>query len=183
MGTNPRDSVLNKYLQSWDCHNLFVVGANVFPHNSSYNPTGPVGALAYWTADAIKNKYVKNPGPLVAGMIDALRAPSAFVDDAVAGRCGSRRRRCRARRSTLPGLHRLPPAGSRRQQCRAKPAWHLLAQGRRTSRFPLLAGAQTQRNYLDAGDAGRFFGESASAGAPAIACPMPAWWTRAIAPI
>jgi gluconate 2-dehydrogenase alpha chain len=65
MGTAPRDSALNKYLQSWDCHNLFVVGANVFPHNSSYNPTGPVGALAYWTADAIKNSYVKNPGPLV----------------------------------------------------------------------------------------------------------------------
>ena len=54
MGTNPRESAVNKYLQSWDCHNLFVVGANVFPHNASYNPTGPVGALAYWTADAIK---------------------------------------------------------------------------------------------------------------------------------
>ena len=40
-------------------------GANAFPHNSSYNPTGPVGALAYWTADAIKNRYVKSPGPLV----------------------------------------------------------------------------------------------------------------------
>jgi gluconate 2-dehydrogenase alpha chain len=66
MGTNPRDSVVNKYLQSWDCHNLFTVGANVFPHNASYNPTGPVGALAYWTADAIKNRYVKNPGPLVS---------------------------------------------------------------------------------------------------------------------
>ena len=64
MGTNPRNSALNKYLQSWDCHNLFVVGANAFPHNSSYNPTGPVGALAYWTADAIK-RYVKKPGPLV----------------------------------------------------------------------------------------------------------------------
>ena len=65
MGANPRDSALNKYLQSWDCHNLFVVGANVFPHNASYNPTGPVGALAYWTADAIKNRYLKDPGPLV----------------------------------------------------------------------------------------------------------------------
>ena len=65
MGTNPRESALNKYLQSWDCHNLFVVGANVFAHNSSYNPTGPVGALSYWTADAIKNRYLKNPGPLV----------------------------------------------------------------------------------------------------------------------
>ena len=65
MGTNPHESAVNKYLQSWNCHNLFVVGANVFPHNSSYNPTGPVGALAYWTADAIKDRYVKNPGPLV----------------------------------------------------------------------------------------------------------------------
>jgi len=64
MGTNPRDSVVNKYLQSWDCHNLFTVGANVFVHNASYNPTGPVGALAYWTADAIKHRYLKNPGPL-----------------------------------------------------------------------------------------------------------------------
>jgi gluconate 2-dehydrogenase alpha chain len=66
MGTNPRESAVNKYLQSWDCHNLFVIGANVFPHNASYNPTGPVGALAYWTADAIKTRYVKNPGPLVS---------------------------------------------------------------------------------------------------------------------
>jgi gluconate 2-dehydrogenase alpha chain len=65
MGTNPGNSALNKYLQSWDCHNLFVVGANVFPHNASYNPTGPVGALAYWTADAIKKRYIKNPGLLV----------------------------------------------------------------------------------------------------------------------
>ncbi|HTD90799.1 MAG TPA: GMC family oxidoreductase, partial [Burkholderiales bacterium] len=66
MGVNPKASALNKYLQNWDYHNLFVVGANVFPHNGSYNPTGPVGALAYWTADAIKNQYMKNPGPMVS---------------------------------------------------------------------------------------------------------------------
>ena len=65
MGTTPRDSAVNRYLQSWQYHNLFTVGANVFPHNSSYNPTGPVGALTYWLVDALKNKYVKNPGPLV----------------------------------------------------------------------------------------------------------------------
>ena len=47
MGTNPGNSVVNKYGQSWDCHNLFVMGASLFPHNSAYNPTGPVGALAY----------------------------------------------------------------------------------------------------------------------------------------
>jgi gluconate 2-dehydrogenase alpha chain len=44
---------------------VFVVGASAFPHNSAYNPTGPVGALAYWTADAIKNKYRTRPGLLV----------------------------------------------------------------------------------------------------------------------
>ena len=64
MGTNPGNSVVNKYLQSWDAHNLFVIGANVFPHNAAYNPTGPVGALSYWAADAIKNRYLKNQGLL-----------------------------------------------------------------------------------------------------------------------
>ena len=66
MGTTPATSVVNKYLQSWDCHNLFVMGASVFPHNSAYNPTGPVGALAYRAADTLKNVYLKKPGPLVS---------------------------------------------------------------------------------------------------------------------
>jgi gluconate 2-dehydrogenase alpha chain len=65
MGADPGSSALNKYLQSWDVSNVFVMGASAFPHNSGYNPTGPVGALAYWAADAIRNKYLKNPGPLV----------------------------------------------------------------------------------------------------------------------
>ena len=65
MGEHPGNSAVNKYQQSWDCSNLFVIGANVFPHNSAYQPTGLVGALAYWTADAIKTKYIKNPGLLV----------------------------------------------------------------------------------------------------------------------
>jgi len=64
-GTSPDNSVVNKYLQSWDVSNLFVVGASAFPQISSFNPTGTVGALAYLTADAIKTKYLKNPGPLI----------------------------------------------------------------------------------------------------------------------
>jgi len=39
-------------------------GASVFPQNHGYNPTDTVGALAYWTADAIKDRYLRNPGPL-----------------------------------------------------------------------------------------------------------------------
>jgi gluconate 2-dehydrogenase alpha chain len=64
-GSSPKDSVVNKYLQSWDVPNVFVLGACAFDHNSAYNPTGPVGALAYWTADAIKGRYRQRPGLLV----------------------------------------------------------------------------------------------------------------------
>jgi gluconate 2-dehydrogenase alpha chain len=65
MGADPKTSALNRYLQSWDVPNLFVMGATAFPQNAGYNPTGTVGALAYWAADAIKTKYLKSPGPLV----------------------------------------------------------------------------------------------------------------------
>jgi len=52
-------------LQTWDAHNVFVMGAGVFPQNIGYNPTGLVGALAYWSARAIRTSYLKTPGPLV----------------------------------------------------------------------------------------------------------------------
>ena len=29
------------------------------------NPTGTVGALAFWAAEAITTQYIKNPGALV----------------------------------------------------------------------------------------------------------------------
>ena len=64
MGVDPSTSVVNRYLQSWDVSNLFVMGSAVYPHNPGYNPTGTVGALAFWAADAIR-RYIKNPGPLM----------------------------------------------------------------------------------------------------------------------
>lgn len=66
MGEHAGQSVVNKYLQSWDVPNLFVLGASAFPQNMAYNPTGIVGALAYWAANAIRQHYLKNPGPLVS---------------------------------------------------------------------------------------------------------------------
>ncbi|WP_367716622.1 GMC oxidoreductase [Nitratireductor sp. GISD-1A_MAKvit] len=65
MGDNPRESVTNRYNQSWDLPNLFVTGAGNFPQNPGYNPTGTVAALAYHTAQAIRTQYLRNPGPLV----------------------------------------------------------------------------------------------------------------------
>ncbi|HJR12796.1 MAG TPA: GMC oxidoreductase [Rhodanobacteraceae bacterium] len=64
MGTDPRTSFVNPFLQSWDVPNLWVMGSSVFPQNPGYNPTGTVGALAFWAADAMK-RYMKNPQPLV----------------------------------------------------------------------------------------------------------------------
>ena len=65
MGTDPKASVVNRYLQHWDANNLFVIGASAFPQNPGHPPTGAVGALAYWAADAITKRYLKAPGSLV----------------------------------------------------------------------------------------------------------------------
>jgi gluconate 2-dehydrogenase alpha chain len=65
MGADPHTSVVNPYLQCWDAHNLFVMGASTFPQNAGYNPTGPVGATAYWSTAAIVGKYLKNPSALL----------------------------------------------------------------------------------------------------------------------
>ena len=66
MGEHPRTSVVNRYLQAWDAHNVFVMGSSVFPQNIGYNPMGLAGALAYWSARAIRTSYLKAPGPLVS---------------------------------------------------------------------------------------------------------------------
>ncbi|WP_297206651.1 GMC family oxidoreductase [uncultured Pluralibacter sp.] len=65
MGDDPRTSALNKYLQSWDVHNVFVPGGNAFPQNFQANPTDTIGAITLMAAQAIKDRYLQNPGPLV----------------------------------------------------------------------------------------------------------------------
>ena len=65
MGASPAESVVNRYLQSWQVPNLFVQGACVFPQNAGYNPTDTVGALAYWSVKALVERYFADPGPLV----------------------------------------------------------------------------------------------------------------------
>ena len=65
MGSDPSTSVVNRYGQTWDIPNLFVVGSSTFPTMSGFNPTLTIQALAYMTADAIVNRYRNNPGPLI----------------------------------------------------------------------------------------------------------------------
>jgi len=64
MGSSPERSVVNPYLQHWQLSNLFVLGASSFPQNASANPTPTILALTYRTADAIVDRYLKNPAPL-----------------------------------------------------------------------------------------------------------------------
>ena len=65
MGDNPKTSVVNRYGQSWDIPNLFIIGSSTFPTMSGFNPTLTIQALAYMSADAIVNRYKKSPGRLV----------------------------------------------------------------------------------------------------------------------
>jgi gluconate 2-dehydrogenase alpha chain len=65
MGADPRDSVVNKYGQTWDIPNLFVVGSATHPTMSGFNPTLTIQALAFMTADAITKKYKDRPGQLI----------------------------------------------------------------------------------------------------------------------
>jgi gluconate 2-dehydrogenase alpha chain len=64
MGAHPETSAVNPYLQSWDVHNVFVVGASAFQNNAGYNPTLTVGALSIRAAQAIHQTYIQRPGPL-----------------------------------------------------------------------------------------------------------------------
>lgn len=65
IGDSAATGVVNRYLQTFDTHNVFVMGAGTFIQNTQYNPTGFVGALAYWSAAAIRSDYLRNPRPLV----------------------------------------------------------------------------------------------------------------------
>ncbi len=65
MGVDPSTSVVNKYLQSWDVHNVFVVGGSAFPQNAGNPPTETIGMLACWAADGIKDIYLKKQGLMV----------------------------------------------------------------------------------------------------------------------
>jgi gluconate 2-dehydrogenase alpha chain len=64
-GADQATSAVNTHLQSWDVPNVFVHGACSFPQNAGYNPTNTIAALTYRSLDALKSKYLGNPGRLL----------------------------------------------------------------------------------------------------------------------
>lgn len=65
MGSDPGNSVTNKYGQVWDTPNVFVTGAALYPQNPGMNPTGPLLALAYFAGEALAKRYFRNPRELL----------------------------------------------------------------------------------------------------------------------
>src|SRR5262249_52658248 len=43
MGADPKTSAVNRFLQSWDVHNVFVIGASAFPQTGGAPPRGRGG--------------------------------------------------------------------------------------------------------------------------------------------
>ena len=64
MGIDPTTSALNRYLQNREASNLFVMGGAAFPQNPGHNLTCTIGALTYWSAQAITSQYLKARGRL-----------------------------------------------------------------------------------------------------------------------
>jgi gluconate 2-dehydrogenase alpha chain len=67
MGDDPADSVVNRYQQSHEVPNLFVIGGGSFPTMNGDNPTGTIQALALWTADYI-NQETRRGGALAGAL-------------------------------------------------------------------------------------------------------------------
>ena len=65
MGTDPGNSVTNKYGQVWDTPNVFVTGAALYPQNPGMNPTGPLFAHTYLAGDGIRDYYLRTPGAVI----------------------------------------------------------------------------------------------------------------------
>lgn len=65
MGNDPKTSVLNRYCQSHDVDNLFVVDGSCFVTDAGFNPSLTIEAIAFWSADYIKKQW--NGGAWRAG--------------------------------------------------------------------------------------------------------------------
>ena len=57
MGGDPETSVVNKWHQSWDVPNLFIVDGSVLATGGVVNPTPTISALALRAAEHIRDNF------------------------------------------------------------------------------------------------------------------------------
>ena len=55
MGTDPEESVVNQWHQSWDVPNLYIIDGSVLPTGGAVNPTSTIGALAMRAAAKLRD--------------------------------------------------------------------------------------------------------------------------------
>ncbi len=65
MGANPKTSVVNRYLQSWDVSNLFVLGASAFQQNAGQIPPAQWGRWPIGRRTRSATAISRHPGALV----------------------------------------------------------------------------------------------------------------------
>ena len=59
-GADPATTAVNRFSQAWSVPNVFVVGGSAFPQLPGKNPTATIGALARWSARAIRDTYLRD---------------------------------------------------------------------------------------------------------------------------
>ena len=57
MGEDPKTSVLNRYCQTHDVDNLFVIDTSCFVSFPGHNPSLTAQAIAYWSSDYIRREW------------------------------------------------------------------------------------------------------------------------------
>lgn len=57
MGSDPANSVVNRWHQTWDCQNLFIIDGSVMTTGAAINPTSTISALAYRAADNLATHF------------------------------------------------------------------------------------------------------------------------------
>ena len=59
MGNSPRNSVVDKFGQSHDIKNLFIIDSSIFPTSSAVNIASTIQAVSLKISEGIKNSFIK----------------------------------------------------------------------------------------------------------------------------
>lgn len=57
LGTDPRESVVNQWGQSWDVPNLYIMDGSVLPTGGAVNPTSTIGAVVLRAASHLRDRF------------------------------------------------------------------------------------------------------------------------------
>lgn len=68
MGEDPKTSAVNRYLQSWDVHNVFSIGASAFPQGAGLQPDRHRGGAGLLVCPRYSRAVSEKPRPIGAGI-------------------------------------------------------------------------------------------------------------------